>query len=158
MRMNREHSTFHNRGFTLTEVMASVAIIVVVALGTMGYQYHNVKFSRASKAQITGTRIGQLLLEDWKSTGGDPTYDPTSLGLGFATTLFGESGDYVITLDNQAFYIQLQQNDIDQDTVAGVTLRQVRVIVRWRKDYVRGAVSAGDPEVSLTTYVRRDQD
>jgi len=153
--MNREHSTFHNRGFTLTEVMASVAIIVVVALGTMGYQYHNVKFSRASKAQITGTRIGQLLLEDWKSTGGDPTYDPTSLGLGFATTLFG---DYVITLDNQAFYIQLQQNDIDQDTVAGVTLRQVRVIVRWRKDYVRGAVSAGDPEVSLTTYVRRDQD
>lgn len=138
--------------------MASVAIITIVAVGTMGYQYHNIKFSRASQAQITGTRIGQLLLEDWKSTGGDPTYDPTSLGLGFATTPFGGFGNCVITLDNQTFYIRLQQNDVAQDTVAGVTLCQIQVIVRWRMDYTPGAISAGDPQITLTTYVRRDQD
>jgi prepilin-type N-terminal cleavage/methylation domain-containing protein len=153
--MAREHNTFRSRGFTLTEVMASVAIITIVAVGTMGYQYHNIKFSRASQAQITGTRIGQLLLEDWKSKGGDSTYDPTSLGLGFATT---SPGNYVITLDRQTFYIQPQFNQIDQDTVAGVTLCQVRVVVRWRVDYAPGAISADDPQITLTTYVRRDQD
>jgi hypothetical protein len=136
--------------------MVSVAIIVIVALGTLCYQYHSVKHSRISRAQVTATRVGQLLLEDWKSTGGDLDYDPASLGLGFTTPSPEEPGDYIITLDNQTFFIQLVQNLVAYDPVAGVRLLEINVLVKWRKDYARGAVSAGDPEVSLTTYVRRD--
>jgi hypothetical protein len=136
--------------------MVSVAIIVIVALGTLCYQYLSVKHSRISLAQNTATHLGQLLLEDWKSTGGDPTYDPTSLDLGFLKPLASEFGGYFITLDNQTFFIQLAQSQIDQDTVANVRLLRINVLVTWRKDYARGAISADDPEVSLTTYVRRD--
>ena len=74
-------------GFTIVEVMVSVAIIIIVALGTLSFQYYCVKNSRSSEAQATATRLGQLLLEDWKSTGGDPDYDPNSLNLGLPTDL-----------------------------------------------------------------------
>ncbi len=147
-----------SRGFTLVEVMVSVALTTVIALGTLCYQYHGVKHSRVAQAQVAATRAGQLVLEDWKSTGGDADYDPTSLGVGFVAPSSEEPVNCVIKLDNQNFYVQLVQNDIDQDTVAGVTLRQLRVLVKWRKDYERGELNDSDPTVVLTTYVRRDQD
>ena len=156
--MAREHNIFRNSGFSLIEVMVSVAIIVVVALGTLCYQYLSVKHSRIALAQNTATRIGQLLLEDWKSTGGDTDYDPSSLGLGFAALVPASAGCFLITLDNQTFYIQLvlPPTQIDQDTVANIKLLRLNVIVKWRKDYTLGAISASDPQVSLTTYVRRE--
>jgi prepilin-type N-terminal cleavage/methylation domain-containing protein len=149
-------------GFTLVEVMVAVSITVVVALGTLCYQYYGVKHSRASQAQITATRIGQLLLEDWKSTGGDPDYDPLTLGLGFASLVPPNPGHYLITLDNQTFYITrtgsnaVTAPDPNPDTVAGVLLLQLRVTVKWRKDYGPGTTTSEDPEIVLTTYVRRD--
>ncbi len=148
--------SFSEDGFTLTEVMVAVSITVIVALGTLCYQYHGVKHSRASQAQITATRVGQLLLEDWKSTGGNPDYDPATLGLGFVNPTAPETGTCRITLDNQTFYMFLEQSEIDQDTVAGVKLYQIRVTVKWRNDYGQGAITSGDPEILLTTYVRRD--
>jgi len=137
--------------------MISVAITAVMALGTMSYQYYSAKDSGVAKAQIMATRVGQLLLEDWKSVSGDPDYDPESLQLGFTTTLAGEFGDYKITLGNQTFYMRLQFNDVDRDDLADVTLREINVTVRWRIDYGQGPISTTDPAISLTTYVRRDQ-
>jgi type II secretory pathway pseudopilin PulG len=146
-------------GFTLVEAMIAISVTVVVALGTLCYQYYGVKHSRVTEAQITATRIGQLLLEDWKSTGGDPAYDPAALGLGFVTPVFPETGTCKLTLDNQTFYIQLTPSDApapNYDSVAGVRLSQIRVTVKWRRDFTSGAVTASDPEIVLTTYVRRD--
>jgi len=146
-------------GFTLVEVMVAVSITIIVALGTLSFQYHGVKHSRATEAQITATRIGQLLLEDWKSTGGDPDYDPGVLGLGFIMPTAPETGTCKIMLDNQAFYIVLNRSDApapNYDSVAGIWLSQIRVTVKWRKDYSRGVTTADDPEILLTTYVRRD--
>jgi len=151
--------SFSAGGFTLPEVMVSVAITVVLALGTLCYQYQGVRHSRTAEAQVTATRIAQLLLEDWKSTGGDPDYDPEALGLGFTTPHSGEFGSCMITLDDQSFYLQLNRSnapDPSYDSVAGVQLLQINVEVKWRKDFTRGAVSSNDPSISLTTYVRRD--
>jgi prepilin-type N-terminal cleavage/methylation domain-containing protein len=152
--------SFSEDGFTLIEVMVAVSITIVMALGTLCYQYYGVKHSRASQAQITATRIGQLILEDWKSTGGDPDYDPLSLGLGFASLVPPNPGHYLITLDNQTIYItrtqQLAAVPNNPDTVAGVTLNQIHITVKWRKDYGQGATTVEDPEVSLITFVRRD--
>jgi prepilin-type N-terminal cleavage/methylation domain-containing protein len=147
-------------GFTLVEVMISVAIIVIVALGTLSYQYQTVKHSRSAEAQVTAAYLGQLLLEDWKSTFGDAGYDATSLGLGFVIPTAPETGNYKITLDNQTFYLQKAQQLVNipnnPDLVAGITLQELSVTVRWRKDGGTGAVGASDPTLIFTTFVRRD--
>jgi prepilin-type N-terminal cleavage/methylation domain-containing protein len=147
-------------GFTLVEVMVSVAIIIIVALGTLSFQYQSVKHDRAAEAQVTAAYLGQLLLEDWKSTFGDAGYDATSLGLGFATPISPETGDYKITLDNQTFYLQRAQQLINipnnPDPVAGITLQELSVTVSWRRNYGNGAVSDSDPTLTFTTFVRRD--
>jgi type II secretory pathway pseudopilin PulG len=146
-------------GYTLVEIMTAVAVSIIVALGTLNYQYYGVRHDRMAQAQLAATRLGQLVLEDWKSTGGDPDYDPTTLGLGFTAIGPGETGNCFITLDGQTFYILLVQSNPPapyQDTVAGVTLSQIRVITRWRTDFTRGATVASDPTITLTTYVRRD--
>jgi hypothetical protein len=137
--------------------MIAVALTCILALGGMSYQYYSMKDSRIAQAQIMATRIGQLLLEDWKSTGGDPDYDPESLLLGFEKTGAGEFGNYRVTLGSQTFYMRLQFDDVDHDDLADVILRQINVTVRWRWDYTRGPVSDNDPVISLATYVRRDE-
>lgn len=147
------------RGFSLEEVMLSMAIIIIVALGTLSFQYQGVKHSRAAEAQIAASRIGQLLLEDWKSTGGASTYDPNTLGLGFTPVT---PGNYTITLDYQLFHIQMAQqlatvtSGANPDTVAGVTLQQLSITVSWREDFGTGAVSSSDSTLTFTTYVRCD--
>ena len=147
-------------GFTIVEAMVSLAIVIIVALGTLSFQYYSVRDSRSSEAQVTATRLGQLLLEDWKSTFGDSGYDATSLGLGFVVPTTPETGDYKITLDNQTFYLQRAQQLVNipnnPDPVAGITLQELSVTVSWRRDYRNGAVSASDPTLTFTTFVRRD--
>jgi prepilin-type N-terminal cleavage/methylation domain-containing protein len=144
-------------GFSLIEVMLAVSLTCVIALGTLGYQYLNIKHSRATDAQFMASRIAQLLIEDWKSTSGDTDYDPESLRLGFAAPEAGEYGSYIITLGNIPFFIDIQSSDVDSDAAAGVTLRQIAVTVKWRSDYARGAIRSYDPMLTFTTYVRRDQ-
>jgi prepilin-type N-terminal cleavage/methylation domain-containing protein len=144
-------------GFSLLEVMLAVSLTCVIALGSLGYRYLGIKHSRASDAQFMASRIAQLLIEDWKSASGDADYDPESLQLGFAAPKAGEYGNYVITLGNISFFVYLQNNDVENDAAAGVTLRQIAVTVKWRSDYARGAIRVYDPMLTFTTYVRRDQ-
>ena len=66
-------------GLTLVEVMLSVAIITIAAVGSLGYQYHAAKHSYIARIQIVGSRTAQLLVEDWKSKGGSTSYDPTAM-------------------------------------------------------------------------------
>lgn len=147
-------------GFTLVEVMLAVAVITIVALGTLNYQYYGIKYDRIAQAEISATRIGQLVLEDWKSTGGDTDYDPTTLGLGFTAVGSGETGNCFITVDDQTFYVTLTQSNPPApyyDNVAGITLSQLQVVTRWRQGkYDRGSISSSDPAITLTTYVRKD--
>jgi prepilin-type N-terminal cleavage/methylation domain-containing protein len=141
------------RGFSLIEVMLSMAIVIIVALGTLSFQYQGVKHSRAAEAQIAAARIGQLLLEDWKSSGGDTDYDPNALGLGFT---YVSANNYTISLDYQTFHILMARQVISTDAVAGVTLLQLSITVSWRRDFGTGTVSSTDPSLVFTTYVRCD--
>ena len=63
-------------GFNIIEVMLAVSLTSIIAVGTLGYQYFNVKHGRETDAQFMAARVAQLLLEDWKSNGGDADYDP----------------------------------------------------------------------------------
>ena len=60
----------HKRGVTLIEALAAMVILAIAALGTLSYQYHSAKHSHITKLEMTATRTAQLLLEDWKSSGG----------------------------------------------------------------------------------------
>jgi prepilin-type N-terminal cleavage/methylation domain-containing protein len=148
VRQKREH------GVTLIEVMVAMAVLAIAALGALSYQYHSAKHSRIAKLEMTATRTAQLLLEDWKSSGGASNYDPSTLGIGI--TKDPESEYYKIEVDDLPMYIRLMYKDIATDTAAGVTLREISVITRWRLDFAADEPEMNHPHLVLTTYVRLD--
>ncbi len=153
---------------TLVEVMVAMTILTIAALGALSYQYHAAGHVRIARAQSAATHVAQLLLEDWKSTGGSEEYDPSILALGFSSPLpipFGwdevksqELGEplhdavYAITIDDLPMLVMLSWEDVAYDATAGLKLRQLAVTVKF------GVVNQLEniPPVALTTYVRDD--
>jgi len=142
---------------TIVEVMLAAAVIVIAALGTLCYEYLCADHVRYARAQLAATRVGQLILEDWKSTGGSSNYDLEDLAMGFRVPPGAVWGDYMTVIDDVPLYIGMSQSDVAKDDFAGVTLRRIDVSVRWRKNFSYGATDGDDPTVNLATYVRRDQ-
>jgi prepilin-type N-terminal cleavage/methylation domain-containing protein len=141
-------------GFTLVEIMVAMAVMAIAALGALSYQFHCAKHARIAKLELTATRTAQLLLEDWKSNGGATSYDPGSLGMGF---VYDQQNDfYKIEIDDLPMYIRLMHRDVETDASAGVTLREISVIVRWRLDFSNVEPELTSPHLVLTTYVRLD--
>jgi hypothetical protein len=142
---------------TLVEVMLAVAVIVVAALGTLCYEYLCVDQVHAARAQLAATRVGQLLLEDWKSSGGSENYNPEDLQMGFTLPPELPKGTYMTMIDGLPLYISMASDTVAVDSFAGIELRKISVSVRWRNDSGEGVLSDDDPRIVLTTYVRRDQ-
>ena len=150
---------------TLIEVMVAMTILTIAALGALSYQYHAAGHVRIARAQSAATHVAQLLLEDWKSTGGSEEYDPSILTLGFSSPLpipakwanvrvTNPLNDavYAVTTDDLPMLVMLNWEDVAFDTTAGIKLRQLDVTVKF------GVVNQLDniPSVTLTTYVRGD--
>ncbi len=133
---------------TLIEVMVATLVLAVAVVGALSYQYHAAGHSKAARAQMCGTRTAQLLLEDWMSTGGSKVYDPTALELGFASG----TGAYEVTVDDVPMLVKLGWRDVDNDSDANMTLRELTVAVEFG--------TSESPEqirpVVLTTYIRTD--
>ena len=151
--------------------MVAMAILTIAALGALSYQYHAAGHARIARAQSAATHVAQLLLEDWKSTGGSEKYDPSILALGFSSPqpipakwtsvkalkalILAEplnSAVYAITIDDLPMLVMLRWQDVAYDNTAGVKLRQLGVTVKF------GVVNQLEniPPVALTTYVRLD--
>lgn len=142
-------------GVTLLELIVATVILAIASLGALTYQYHAVKRARSARAEIVAAQLAQLLLDDWKSTGGNEFYDPTTLDLGLEQ--IGSDPIYRVTFNGFPMRAQLGYSDIDTDSEAGVTLREIRVTIRWRRDYKNLEPTAADPTFTSSTYVRRDQ-
>lgn len=143
--------------FTLVEALVAMVILAVTALGALAYQYHAASHSKLAQSQMTAIRVAQMLLEDWKSTGGDINYDPAALGLGFSVS--GEiDSDYVVTVDDLQMWIKLDKGGgpVAFDNIAEVELWQLVVSIKWKRDYSNSVPDADDPSITLTTYVRVD--
>ncbi len=148
----------NNRGMTLIEVLVAVAIIIVAALGTMCYQYLCIDHVRHARAMLTATRVGQLLIEDWKSEGGSPDYNPEDLQMGF--NLPDDLPTNCVTVvDGLPLHISMTRADVTPggNNFAGTRLSEISVVVGWRKNFASGALEDDDPRVALITYVRQDQ-
>lgn len=145
----------YRNGISLIETMIAMAIVAVAVIGALGFQYHAARHTSMAQAEITATRTAQLLLEDWKSTGGATGYDPTTLGLGFASASQYQA-HYSITIDGLPMYITLANQDIASDSATGITLREISVTINWRRDHQPGLRITSDPLFTMTTYVRVD--
>ena len=158
-------------GTTLAEAMVCTVLVAVVALGGLSYEYLAAKHALIARAQTTATRTAQLLLEDWKSTGGSSDYDPAALGIGISfagaasfgsydldTTLGG--GAYSTKIDGLPMVVMLGFKDVEYDEDAQVKLRQLTVVIE------SGEISMETKELTsasglvapviMTTYCRAD--
>lgn len=142
---------------TLIEVMLAASVIIIAALGTLCYEYLCIDHVRFARAQMTAARIAQLLIEDWKSNGGDDDYSPEDLDMGFTLPPEVGQGDFMTVVDGLPLYITMDQSQVDEDGFTGVKLNKITVNIQWRKNFSAGAVAADDPSVTFDTYVRRDQ-
>lgn len=142
-----------HKGLTLVETAIAMAILAITSIGALSYRYHSAQQIRVANAVTAATRIGQMVLEDWKSKGGAADYDPTSLNMGFTKNTIGDS--YVIAIDGMSMAVWLDTSDVDTDAFYGIVLREVKCTVRWRNDTGIGTVGTTDPTAVFTTYVRR---
>ncbi len=142
-------------GFTLIEIVATIGLLAVLVLGTLGYQFHASKSMQMAQAKVSATRLGLLVLENWKIEGGSEHYDPTTLNLG-ATEVAG-SDLYLYVADEIPFYLDLSSSDIQANEETGVTLRELAVKVQWRLDYQQSIPERDDPSSTFQTHVRLDQ-
>ncbi|MBN1975635.1 MAG: prepilin-type N-terminal cleavage/methylation domain-containing protein [Sedimentisphaerales bacterium] len=146
------------KGLTLIEALIAMAIVSILGIGGLSYQYFGAKHFRIAHSELTATRAGQLLIEDWKSNGAKDiiNYDAEELGVGFVKPDPGDYSYYTITIDGVKLHSTLSFDDVEIDEDAGVTLRQINVKVQWEDG--PGGLSADDPSITLSTYARLDSD
>jgi hypothetical protein len=157
---------------TLIEAAVAMAVLTLAMLGAMSYEFHANKDSQIAHAQTAATRIAQLLLEDWKSTGGSDEYNPTFLDLGFSPALsipsdfsFDSSlgyplndAVYSIKINEIPMMVMLVWKEIAYDNTAEIKLLQLAAIVQYRE-------ASGETDfqwleniepLTLATYARVD--
>lgn len=144
-----------NAAFSMIELIVAALILGVASVGALGYQYYARQMSLRANADITAARTARLILDNWKKTGGDETFDLVDLKMGFVKS--PDSQNYRITVDNLPITISLDWQDIDQDAEAMVTLRKIEATLRWRSDRTGGALRTADPTYVISTYVRKEE-
>jgi len=157
----------HNKGLTLIEVMLSMLVILVIAIGVVSYMYGCAWNARRADVQITATRIGQLLLDSWKTTGpvvggiwAVEAFDPTDPG--FHSTLLddvGTTGDgipgvgtelrgtrYEITVDGAHYFITLSYREDSPN------FSLLNACVAWNPNFSSATLGSDPQRVWLTSY------
>lgn len=163
----------YTTAFTLVEVMSAMVILTIGILGALSYEYYATRNTQISQAEITATNTAQLLLEDWKSTGGSEEYDPSILGLGFSdpikipadfTSAQGlgtplNDAVYKITVNGIPMLVMLVWKDVAYDTTAEIKLRQLAAVVECSTSSQSNATynwMDNIEPVTLVTYTRVD--
>ena len=160
----RRKAVYSNKGVTLIEALIAAVVVAILALGGLVYQYLGATHFRVAHAELTATRVGQLLIEDWKGNGAPDidNYDATTLGVGFEKPIDGDNTYYAITVDGLKMHSWLSSEIVpipdNPDPFAGVTLQQISVKIQWRKDFSSAEVEDDDPSIILTTYARLGED
>jgi len=144
-------------GLTLIEVMFTVLIIAVVALGALSYGYHGAGQIRHAREYATAVRIAYFLLEDWKASGGSALYttaisgvrNPLGLNVdGIMSFLRKGEGIYEVTVDSEG--------DIPLDNIP-LRIKLSRPSGYQRLIPLTVAVSWETGSIALTTNARIDQ-
>ena len=159
------HGPLNTRpGFTLTEMMLSVLIIMVLATGAMGYQYASTRDVKISEVQAGATRIAMLLLESWKGRQGAITFDPVDVFSGTITIQTSDAGpavpdtasgstmtllgSYEVVLSDVTYYVTLSYHpETDSEPMT------LNATVTWRRDYSQAALQGNEQFVRFSSYL-----
>jgi prepilin-type N-terminal cleavage/methylation domain-containing protein len=152
------------RGFTLTEVMISILIVMVLATGAMGYQYNSTRDVKISEVQAAASRIAMLLLEGWKGQQGDTAFDPVDIfgdEMAIQTSASGpdvpdNSGgvpltlldSYEIVVRGVNYYVTLSYEEASASEPM-----LLNVTVAWRRDYTQGVLEGDERFVRYSTFL-----
>ncbi|MBN1764867.1 MAG: prepilin-type N-terminal cleavage/methylation domain-containing protein [Sedimentisphaerales bacterium] len=161
-------------GFSLVEVMIAIVILGIGIFGTMKYQYEATKQTLIAQAHTTSTRVAQLILENWKATGGSPNYRPEILNNSLDSISFSYVRDEVATkkhpkkdekdervirlifrttVDELPLLIYLERSTGIPDII------KISAIVQWSPDFYSIPLESDEylPYVELTTLARGDE-
>ncbi|MHC4645457.1 MAG: type IV pilus modification PilV family protein [Planctomycetota bacterium] len=148
-------------GVTLIEIIVATVVILVAIIGAMSYRYYSILDARNAKVYATAGRVGSLLLENWRGTGGRSTpgeqFDPQDLRFGSglirsAISAAGPAvpvdlqafGTYAFIVDGATYYATLSYRDD-----AAEDLRVLNVCVGWPDKYPSGAYTNADQAAAL---------
>ena len=156
-----------NSGFTFIEVMISMLVVMVIGIGVVSYMYACIWNAKRADVRITATRLGQMLLDSWKTNGPvvdgiwdvdafDPSnadfdsFLPNSIG----TTTEGINGigselrgtRYEITIDGAHYFITLSYR---QDFPNFYLLN---ACVAWSRNLRSVSLESDPHRVWLTSY------
>ena len=146
------------RGLTLIEVLIAAVIMFIIAIGGLMYQAYGVKHKRIAWAELTALRTAQMVIEDWKSTGGEGLDGAN----GYTPEYFDNDFDHhhgetwTINIENLPMEVSLRSEDVEIDEDAGITLKELEVLVKWNVDFSDDPVPSESPSMRLITYVRAD--
>jgi prepilin-type N-terminal cleavage/methylation domain-containing protein len=167
--MNKHHQkkdrrvTRQRRGFSLTEVMISILIVMVLATGAMGYQYNSTRDVKISEVQASAARIAMLLLEGWKGQQGDMAFDPVVV-FGDEMTIQTAPGpsvpdnssgipltlldSYEVALRGVYYFVTLsyEASSASEPMLLNAT-------VAWRGDYTQNALEGDERFVRYSTFL-----
>lgn len=151
-------------GLTLIEIMVAIVVVVVAVIGAMSFRYYCAVDARKADVHMTAARIGWMLLEDWKGTGGrlpghaagsydplaafDSTELPITSAVGPATPSgFAALGSYMVTANYVNYYATLTYKVKTASDPA-----VLNVCVAWGRPYNVDTLPTEYRSVKLTTY------
>ena len=163
MRAALDYRWTRPRGFTLVEVAVSILLVMTIIVAAISVRYLAVKQARRGDAYNTAGKLGQMLLEGWRSSGAPATYDPIARFAGQtvivittttmappAPTGFLTLGRYQVVLDNVNYYVTLAY--INEDPSMTQQPAVLHAVVGFRHNYQAASVATSGNYVRLTTY------
>ena len=135
----------HNNGLTLIEVMITLLLALVIAIGMISYMYASGVNAHQANVKATATRLSLLLLEGWKTQLGAISYDPKDDFLDNTSIPFeefvdisgnppyppglpGEFAYYRIKIDGTKYFVKMSYKD------GADNQRELNVAVAWDRN------------------------
>ena len=161
--MIRKNQRIRQRGFSLTEIMISILIVMVLVTGAMGYQYNSTRDVKISEVQATASRIAMLLLEGWKGQQGDTAFDPVAVfGDEMAIQTASSPGapdkssgvpltilnSYEVVLQGVYYFVTLSY---EEPSASEPML--LNATVAWRGDYTQDKLEGDERFVRYSTFL-----
>lgn len=153
-------------GLTLIEVMVSLLVILIIAIGAMSYMYASAVHAKEADVRATAARIGLLLMEGWKGNGVDVTlFNPADTAQGFNKLPLSDFSDpgmlpslpgltntlhnYRIEAYNIKYFVKMTYSNY---ALSDTMPRSLSICVAWNRDYRSATLGANPNTVVISDY------
>lgn len=151
------------RAFSLVEVVLASAMIMVLASGSLAYQYYSTTDVKKAEVKGTASYLALTLVESWKGQNGTSSFDPITEFETRLTIASAQSGPPVSIREDENFTLLGYYTVVSEGVTYFITLSyrpengttptMLCACVAWRKDYAAGDIIPDDACVRITTYM-----